>query len=694
MSAQQPQVFIGCGGTGLGTLQRLNQLLSQDQHWRHRLGRDVYYIAIDTNQSELDEFERAVRQDCGKALPPKLIVVSLSGGYQSIWPIMNSKFVRPFSEGSPGYPEGLDRIKEHYWHNTRGEPFPARKVRVLRDGAGQCPPVSYFLAWHSLTGPLELAFHELLDSMVKRRSMEGQDPLDGVNFHVIAGLAGGTGRGCWELVSLYLRELFKRNGAHQVTPFAYLLDASCFRDKFRDNAWQEVQMKTNALTGLSQLSTWIVDRKDGEFYDFRLPSMDAPHDPDQDLIRSDREHDLVGDRPVQKAFVVCGGNSHATLDSHDEYKEMLGSALYTTLYSCEFGDSIAAQQSNQPQPLYSLGAATIEVEAVRLRKYLEEQLRSDFAERLGAPAEGGDGSASAEFVGRVMRRMRLERGKRTQDIASVAYDLLTKSSGSLGPKTVQKRLVEFLADCNDVPEAVQAARKAVGLPLVDAKRLLQEAWKKVDLHPEDVLAEEVEECLEDSGSLLAIAGRLSDLAKRLAAPQEGHSLDDKVDEFCGHVQNMGRRPWHLIGPRFDAGELESLSQEFESTYYKPVAIACLRSALQDYREDLARLANRWAANAEALAARAKTLGSRFADAAKVAGNIGADQDPVNRIFFDPARPEKALPGMNGTQRFHTRILLPKLPDNLFRLLACQGQDHRNVVRGKGPEDVLFAPDFA
>jgi hypothetical protein len=669
MKTSQPQIFVGCGGTGIRTLTRLNRLLAQDEHWRRRLARDIYYIVIDTNQGELDEFERNVGLDCGKALPPKVITISLGQGFQSIWPIMNDKFVRPFNDGGSGNDDGKARLEQHYWHQG-GAPFSADKVRVLRTGAGQCPPVSYFLSWYNMHGPIEHAFHELVDAIIKRRSTAGQDPLLNVNFHVVAGLAGGTGRGCWELVSLYLRDLFARQGAKQVTPFAYLLDASCFRQVYRGKEAQEVQMKTNSLTGLSQLSTWITDRKDDAFYDFRLPSMDAPHDPDQDVIRIDRNHDRVGDRPVQKAFVICGGNSHATLDRSDDFKDMLGTALYTTLYTVGRGDSIAANQSNEPQPLYSLGAATVEVEAVKIRRFAEEQLRKEFARRLAdLPKEEPAGPDMSEFVKSTLSKMRFTAGRRDEDVAAMAYALLKEQKGVYHPNTAKSRLIDLLQDCSDLDEAVDAASKAIALPADEARELLNRAFKKNEQGPEDVLRDTYLDWLEGTGSLRVVAERLRAVASELEKDSSVGGVEKIGDTFKSYVLEMGRRPWYLVGKRFSSEELEGLDQQFEPEFHRPAALAVLREALQERREAVARQARQWASSADALANSAKRLVNTFDSSARAAAELGEDQDPMDVVFFDPKTPENALPGLDGARRFYKRVLRPCRPDSLLDLLA-------------------------
>ena len=80
--ADGANIFIGCGGSGLKTLLRLNGFLARDREWRKRLAEDVYYILIDTDQGDLQDFQKEVQeQQCGSAAPPHIEEIVLSKGY-------------------------------------------------------------------------------------------------------------------------------------------------------------------------------------------------------------------------------------------------------------------------------------------------------------------------------------------------------------------------------------------------------------------------------------------------------------------------------------------------------------------------------------------------------------------------------------------------------------------------------------
>ena len=99
LHSYRPQIYVGCGGTGLKSLERLNGLLSQDEHWRRRIGQDVYYIAIDTNEKDLRDFEATIEDQCRGIKAPWVGRISLGQGLQSIWPILREHFVKPFGGG-------------------------------------------------------------------------------------------------------------------------------------------------------------------------------------------------------------------------------------------------------------------------------------------------------------------------------------------------------------------------------------------------------------------------------------------------------------------------------------------------------------------------------------------------------------------------------------------------------------------
>ena len=139
-------VIVGCGGSGITTMTSLNRLLAENPDIRNRIHRDVFYIAVDTERSMLSQFPKNVeKQMCGAQMP-LIETVLLSQDINVLNSIIEPWFEDPF-EGRPDDP-GLKRLKENWWFRPGTEdPFRAAEVFNLLEGAGQCPPASYCLAW-------------------------------------------------------------------------------------------------------------------------------------------------------------------------------------------------------------------------------------------------------------------------------------------------------------------------------------------------------------------------------------------------------------------------------------------------------------------------------------------------------------------------------------------------------------------
>ena len=163
-------LVIGCGGSGLTTIQELNRLLAQDPEMLPRIPKEVFYLVLDTKKADLENFEAALAEQMGDYPGPFTKSVLLSRDTS----ILSDAFRVPFKaryEGVKGDP-GQARLKEHWWHDENGLPFLAPEVTNLIDGAGQCPPASYGLAWYRLK-EIGAAVVELVDEMVDRGNGRG-----------------------------------------------------------------------------------------------------------------------------------------------------------------------------------------------------------------------------------------------------------------------------------------------------------------------------------------------------------------------------------------------------------------------------------------------------------------------------------------------------------------------------------------
>ena len=53
-------LLIGCGGSGITTLKRFNEMLAGNRQWRDRLWEEVSYLVVDTNVDDTQDFFDAV----------------------------------------------------------------------------------------------------------------------------------------------------------------------------------------------------------------------------------------------------------------------------------------------------------------------------------------------------------------------------------------------------------------------------------------------------------------------------------------------------------------------------------------------------------------------------------------------------------------------------------------------------------
>ena len=313
---REAHIIVACGGSGIKTITRLNQLLSQDDYWRRRLDNDVYYVIVDTDVEEMKEFQDSVARDMvGSPDRLHITTISLAEGEATLQPLINRHLLDPY-RGKPNAP-GRKRLLEHWWNRGPEAPFSAPSVIGLTKGAGQCPPVSYFLTWCKLKS-LEERFDDLINSIQRRQEGFSQDTI--LNFLVICSLAGGTGRGSWEVVAFKLREMFRKYNKVP-KPRAFLFDSSVFKNLFRSVPRQRLPMQVNSLTGVSQLSCWVENRlagqqEPGAAYRYHLPSLTNPAEETSDVLQADLYRDRNEAAPVNHSYIVFESNGMSSLENH------------------------------------------------------------------------------------------------------------------------------------------------------------------------------------------------------------------------------------------------------------------------------------------------------------------------------------------------------------------------------------------
>lgn len=443
-------LIIGCGGSGLTTITELNRLLAQDPTMLPRIPNEVFYLVLDTKKKDLEDFKKNLAEQMGPYEGPFTQSVQLSRGLN----ILSDAFREPMKaryEGVKGDP-GLARLKEHWWFDPNGEPFLAPEVSNLIDGAGQCPPASYGLAWYWMK-EIGDAVRRIVDEMVNRGN-GSEERLQNLKWTVVSGLAGGTGRGTWSLVTFKIREYLLERYGVKVAPMGVFFDANAFENVAETHPGQATALKVNSLTGLSELSCWLKNgQTSGEArYAYRVPSLESPEQRGTDALKVDLELNPKSGSAVGMAFLVCGASPSAKLSTNGEYHAMAGAGLYAMVTN----DDIAGVIVNDTEPYKSFAAATFEVDALHIRKYFEMRARGLALERLATGTEGAR-EAATEFLAKcpLNAMVNMDAGLKP-DARGTVYQ--RAALALLGMKPYKEALGSFREDLktNNEAEAVEA----------------------------------------------------------------------------------------------------------------------------------------------------------------------------------------------------------------------------------------------
>ncbi len=380
MNPTQKTLLVGCGGSGITTLLRFNELLAGNQEWREVLWESVSYLVIDTEVEKTLGFRDAVNRQLGRAKKPIMRLVQITKGYQQLDDIVGDKI-----DPRAGTPEGA-RIRENWWFapDEGGAPGTAYRAQYIRDiehGAGQCGLVSYLCAWDYLP-KLKEDLSGILQEIQKHNIGE-DEPLAKLRVCIVTGMAGGTGRGSWNLVAFKVRQALQELGC-DVNPDGIFFDATCFENtpEIKRNPDQKISTKVNSLAAISELAAWMRVRDSGK-YRFRLPDLAEP-DPKAigatDVIKVEQS---VTDKnkcsPVSSSYLIFGNNGRGSLRDNSQYHEMAAAALYSMVVGARYVD---AGKINRLTGFGSLAASSFEVDSVRMRAFFESVLRQAAVEEL------------------------------------------------------------------------------------------------------------------------------------------------------------------------------------------------------------------------------------------------------------------------------------------------------------------------
>jgi hypothetical protein len=359
------RLYIGFGGSGLKTILEFVETLTQHGEWAEEVDTRFAFILADTDRNDLAKYSARIQEQVRRiGKDPIVKTIRTSEGITNFQHYVASRLARA---------DHHKRLREHWWYS--GEvPFTAENLTGSpEDGAGQCPLVSTFLAWNIL----ERMGKEVLDAVVelKRRiTLEGAPQDWTIHPTIIAGLAGGTGRGCWHLLALKVREALFRAG-HHTMPVGYFYDTSVFGEVMATSQGQANKMRINSLTGVSELAGWMRNETHRPSpVNFQVPSLDRPADDGADLIdvrriiagpRGEELRGVPGQSPLAQAFVVFAGGRAGRPGSAEGCYKVVANAMYARLVR-----EVASRAINSAA-FGGIGAASIEVPINELRTYVK-----------------------------------------------------------------------------------------------------------------------------------------------------------------------------------------------------------------------------------------------------------------------------------------------------------------------------------
>ncbi len=663
-------LLIGCGGTGISTLTRILELMSQDSMWRHSLYRNVAFVLVDTDQSEFTKFQEAMdRNLSGLKNRPMVASLNLSRQMTVLQPHVRRAMMTDVAD--PSIRQEIQRLRKHHWHEGENAPYHAPHVQNVTIGAGQCPFVSHFLTWLNLP-KFQTQLEDLHDGLKKRRDGD----LNFLNTLIVAGLAGGTGRGSWELIGFKVRDVFRRRG-QTVSPHVFLVDQSAYENVKKLHPDQELPMKVNSLTGFSQLSAWMNNRDNGRAnpesaWSYSLPSLASPLNPESDIIRLDLNADVNSSSPANNAFLLFRDNGAIPLDTNKQYFDMLGAGIYAALSK----SAIASSAINSHSKYYSLATTLAGVDTASLTKFFALTAKIQLVENLGQLDPPDIDHRVVKFVNSLYL---------TRITGAEAYS--PKRDGNLLQRVIDA--MQKLQDdaMNQINSAFEEDDRELVEQFVQAyctedESLVQNAIKIIaeDLTklPSQLLDELVHDVLSDTKSIECVRALIEKVIRSLESAIEDFSIETDLGDPnpIKTVVTLAGRKYIVTGECFEQHEQKLIRQvTFD---------ALVKNNQRFLRRGMQQLLKTWIKSFEVrltAAERArKELERVLADLTREReADIAGDATAMSRLFTDPAHPEKTAEDPTGGSRSYLRELKPILTQNRISELLLDIVDVKGEV---------------
>lgn len=403
-------LLVGFGGSGLKTIHSLARLISGDGELKDRLPRQAAFLLVDTDEKDLGDYAGDPRKGIRGKIPELLML----GDDDTSGPIIRvfqpssgvnvmaewvSEVFRKTRRGNGA--EGMERLADHWWFkdpDSQGQPqpFTAHMLRTSPiHGAGALPLVSQFLAW-SRAEEIRRVVTEIMQRLEERVA----GPFD-IEAHFVAGLAGGTGRGCWTTLAFAVRDALRRaNRGGQ--PVAHLFDATIFpiNDLSRESG-EATKRRANSLSGISELVMWMRNElSESEARHFALPSLEKPLESSHNVIDTRRlkpyDTDTLGRSPCRVPYLYFGDTPNGRLPEVQDYYDMVGGCLYALVADSDILTK-GINRSYAPNQMFeSAGCNRIEVPIGAIRDALRDLMKWQWIDRMAGASPRGDIAKAVE----------------------------------------------------------------------------------------------------------------------------------------------------------------------------------------------------------------------------------------------------------------------------------------------------------
>lgn len=660
------QVFVGFGGSGGQILKELARMLSEDFTWASLADRHTFFLLVDTDTADLEDAFQSIKNSLSReGGVPWVQRVGLADGIDSIAHLVDHHL----SSRRLKDERAQEALQQHWWHRD-GMPFVARRLLASpQKGAGQCPLVSRFLAWQA-AGQIEGVIRDLLRSI--RARMEGE-PFS-VDLVLTGSLAGGTGRGCWSLLSFRIRQVLADQGVF-CQPFGYFLDQGCFADVVAAHPEQEYKLKVNSLTGLSELVMWIRNDHQGRPLIYRLPSLESAERQELDIIDAHRCRMEVepakGASPLDAAFIVFESSKSGTPENNHDYYSMLATCLYARTVNSE----IWSAQANSPQPLYSLGSAVFDIPATSLLEFMIERARQALIGRL---VHRTDDAEIAQQVATLLGPLRVDEASLRALSANENGNLVQRLVHELRVQAPVRQFATSLEDDSkeDAVEQAGALEKADRARVEAAVNQVFATMTGVAT-PGAYLRSQIAGLLTgESGkgsvadALRVVRGIREQLLHQARTLPARPSTAEDQRSLTARTEEAARKDYlGLFGRRFNEAEQQALLGAARNRF----VIANFEEIIRKLRTEFESLADLLRRHEDVLARIQKLFDMRFTDSQDL-----ANQRAVG-LFTRPDRLPESVPGMYDATRYVRRVLKPVLNEGAMLEQIHSRLDHSRQV---------------